>query len=286
MIRILQPGLEATIQDLGRYGYAHLGVPRAGAADRSALLLANRILGNAPGAAAIEFLLGGLALQVDQDAVIAVTGAPVPITVERRAVEINTAIHLQAGQTLTTGSAIYGLRSYLAVAGGIDSLPVLGSRSTDTTSGIGPLPLEQGTLLPVGITRGPLPAAADLAIENATASSGIEVRYFDGPRADFFTSAARREFAGAAWTVTTDINRVGARLRGPALTYHADRQLPSEGMVTGSVQVPGAGQPIVLLCNHGTTGGYPVIAVVHPKDIGKVAQVRPGATVRFRRITF
>lgn len=285
MIRILQPGLEATIQDLGRSGYAHLGVPRAGAADRSALLLANRILGNAPGAAAIEFLLGGLSLQVDQDAVIAVTGAPVPITVERRAVEINAAIHLQAGQTLTTGSAIYGLRSYLAVAGGIDSLPVLGSRSTDTTSGIGPPQLESGMLLPVGITRGPLPAAADFAIENATASSVIEVRYFDGPRADYFTSAARREFAGAAWIVTTDINRVGARLRGPPLTYHADRQLPSEGMVTGSVQVPGAGQPIVLLCNHGTTGGYPVIAVVHPEDIAKVAQVRPGASVRFRRIT-
>lgn len=285
MIRILQPGLEATIQDLGRSGYAHLGVPHAGAADRSALLLANRILGNAPGAAAIEFLLGGLSLQVDRGAVIAVTGAPVPITVERRAVEMNAAIHLQAGQTLTTGSAIYGLRSYLAVAGGVDSLPVLGSRSTDTTSGIGPPQLEQGTLLPVGVVRGPLPAAADFAIENATASSVIEVRYFDGPRAEYFTSAARRELAGAAWTVTTDINRVGARLRGPPLTYHDDRQLPSEGMVTGSVQVPGVGQPIVLLCNHGTTGGYPVIAVVHPKDIAKVAQVRPGVTVRFRRIT-
>lgn len=286
MIRILHPGLEATIQDLGRSGYAHLGVPRAGAADRPALLLANRILGNAPGAAAIEFLLGGLSLQVDQDAVIAVTGAPVPVTVDGRAAEINGAIHLRPGQAVATGSALYGLRSYLAVAGGIDSVPVLGSRSTDTTSGIGPLTLESGTLLPVGIERGSLSTAIDFTIENATASSTVEVRYFDGPRADYFTPTARREFAAAAWTVTTDINRVGARLSGPRLTYKSDRQLASEGMVTGSVQVPGAGQPIVLLCNHGTTGGYPVIAVVHPQDIAKVAQVRPGATVRFRRISF
>lgn len=284
MLIIIQPGLEATVQDLGRPGYAHLGVPHGGAADQSALRHGNRLVGNSQNAAGIEFLLGGLSFMVDQDTMIVVTGAPVPVTIDARPAELNTAIHLFAGQTLSTGSAIYGLRSYICAAGGIAVRRVLGSRSTDTVSGIGPPRLAAGSELPIGSCRGRLSAAADVAIESASATGNIGVRYFQGPRAEYFRPEALRQFASAPWTVTADIDRVGARLQGPHLAYATERQLPSEGIMTGSVQVPGSGQPIVLLCNHGTTGGYPIIAVVHPADVAKVAQARPGGTIRFRRV--
>jgi len=284
MIEIVSTGLEATIQDRGRRGWAHLGVPRAGAADLASYELANRLLGNADGDAAIEFLLGGFAVRFTEPTTFVLTGAPVPATLDDRGVDMATVTYAAKGQRLTAGRAIYGLRTYLGLGGGITTEPVLGSRSTDTLSGLGPPRLSDGKRLPVGVRRGVPGTPADVVVETATAADEIEVGYIPGPRADFFTDAARKLFESAAWSVTTDTNRVGARLDGRALEYAEDAQLPSEGMLVGSVQVPASGRPIVFLANHPPSGGYPIIGIVIAADVGRVAQAEPGKVIRFRAL--
>lgn len=284
MIEILSRGMEATVQDAGRRGWAHLGVPRAGAADLAAYELANRLLGNVPEAAAVEFLLGGFAVRFTEATSFVLTGAPVPATLDGRGVDMATATYAAPGQRLVAGKAIYGLRSYLGIGGGIDIDPVLGSRSTDTLSGLGSPRLFDGDTLPVGRHGGALGTPTDVVVDSATAASEIEVGFIRGPRADFFSAEARELFETARWTVSSDINRVGARLTGPFLRYADDVQLPSEGMLVGSVQVPASGQPIVFLANHPPSGGYPIIGVVLRADVGKIAQAEPGKTIHFRAV--
>lgn len=284
MIEIVSAGMEATVQDRGRRGWAHLGVPHAGAADLSSYELANRLLGNAGGDAAIEFLLGAFTVRFTEATTFVLTGAPVPATLDGRGVDMATVVYAAPGQELAADRAIYGLRTYFGVGGGIATETILGSRSSDTLSGLGLPRLSAGDVLPVGVRRGRPGMPTDVVVDTATAADEIEVRCIYGPRADFFTDEAHRLLTSARWTVTTDVNRVGARLDGPSLEYVEDAQLPSEGMLVGSIQVPAAGRPIVFLANHPPSGGYPIIGVVVGADIGRIAQAAPGKHLRFRAV--
>lgn len=282
MIRVERVGPLATIQDLGRPGYFDSGVGVAGAADRSSLRLANRLVGNPEGAAAIEVLLGGLELLAERHLTVAVTGACAPATVDGRPVGPASVLEIEAGQRLRLGWARTGLRSYVAVRGGIDIAPVLGSRSRDTLSGIGPNPLRPSDVLPVGPPPRSYPIV-DVAPVAAPADGLLTVRVIPGPRADWFTNAAAL-FEGE-WSVSPDTDRIGARLdrrHGPALQRCGPGELPTEGMALGSIQVPPSGQPVVFLADHPITGGYPVIGVVVDADVDLIAQARPGQALRFR----
>ncbi len=286
-VEVLQPGPLATIQDLGRPGSAHLGVPHSGAADAGSLRLANALVGNQAGAAGLEVTLGRLGLRFGCDAVVAVTGAPAPMRLRTAAGADHEPAHgsaftAPAGAVLRLGSPAAGLRTYLAVDGGIAVAPVLGSRSADLLSGLGPPPLRAGDVLPLGAGR---PKAEPTGADPATpvpAEATVELATVAGPRDDWFAEAALAALTGASYQVTAASNRTGLRLAGPRLDRRWVAELPSEGMATGSLQVAHDGQPILLLADHPTTGGYPVIAVVRSADIDAAAQLRPGQNVRFR----
>jgi biotin-dependent carboxylase-like uncharacterized protein len=269
VIEIVAPGPLATVQDLGRSGYAALGVARAGAFDRAALRLGNRLVGNPDAAAAIEVTLGGLAVRLLAPATIALTGA-----VCTGAPDWGAAVSLPTGASFRLAAPERGLRSYLAVRGGVAVPPVLGSRSTDTLSGIGPAPLRAGDRLPIGVSADALVGAS--AAEPAFRTS-LPVRF--GPRDDWFTAAARDALLDATWTVRPECDRVGIRLDGPVLARSRTEELPSEPTLPGAVQVPPYGRPIVFGPDAPVTGGYPVIAVV--TDLDPAAQLRPGDPVRF-----
>ncbi|HET7399923.1 MAG TPA: biotin-dependent carboxyltransferase family protein [Intrasporangium sp.] len=271
----------ALLQDLGRPGHGRLGVPPSGAVDRPALRLANRLVGNAEGEAVVEVLLGGLTVRADAATVVAVTGAPAPLTVAGRSAPMHAAVLLAAGEALTLGRPVLGLRSYLAVRGGLAVPRTLGSASTDVASGLGPPPLRQGQRLPVG-TSAPGPVrGSDVAGVHAGPPRPVVLRAVVGPRDDWFGAEALRLLGTSAWQVTPDSDRVGVRLGGPVLPRGRTEELLSEGVVRGSVQVPASGQPLVFLADHPTTGGYPVVAVVVDEDTDLLAQVVPGEAIRF-----
>jgi biotin-dependent carboxylase-like uncharacterized protein len=259
------------VQDLGRPGFAALGVARAGAFDRGALRLANRLVGNPDGAAALELTLGGLHVRLAAPATVALTGAECP-----GAPDWNAPVTLPAGASVRLGAPARGLRSYLAVRGGLALAPVLGSCSTDTLSGLGPASLRRGDVLAVGTaTAGPV---SGVAAAGPAPLRHLPIRF--GPRADWFTASARQLLATTPWTVRPDSDRVGVRLDGPSLERARTDELPSEATLPGALQVPGDGRPIVFGPDAPVTGGYPVIAVV--LDLDPAAQLRPGDVVRFR----
>jgi biotin-dependent carboxylase-like uncharacterized protein len=279
-LEVLEAGPLATVQDLGRVGYAGIGVGVSGAADRGSLRLANRLVGNKDGAAAVELTFGTFAVRAREDVTIAVTGAICPVTVDSRGGAMKSTLRLRAGSVLRMGPPVRGLRSYLAVSGGIDVEPVLGSRSTDLLSGLGPQALSSGTILLVGAERGPLPSI-DFAPVPDPPSDELTLRVVPGPRDDWFDSSALANLLGEPYTVTPESNRIGIRLEGPALPRSHHGELPSEGVVAGALQVPPSGRPTLFLADHPVTGGYPVIAVVVSADVDKAAQARPGLRIRF-----
>jgi biotin-dependent carboxylase-like uncharacterized protein len=270
-LEVLDPGALTTVQDLGRPGWAHLGVPRSGALDEPALRLANRLVGNPEDAAGLETTLTGAAFRFDRAGTFAVTGAGCAVRVDDRPVPWGAAISVPAGAQVVVGPAGDGVRSYLAVAGGLVPARVLGSRSTDLLSGLGPAPLRGGDRVPVG--RAHHPPHGTEAVPRPR-HGRLRVRL--GPRTEWFTAAALDALDGAAYAVTADSNRIGLRLSGPVVEHRRDDELPSEGMVLGAVQVPPNGQPVVFLHDHPTTGGYPVVAVVVGEDLPICAQARPG----------
>ena len=240
------------------------------------MLRANSLVGNAPGAAVLETTLMGCALRFEVVARVAVTGADAVVRVDRAPAVAGVVIEVPAGAVLDIGRARHGVRSYLAVAGGLDVEPVLGSRSTDTLSGLGPPKLADGMTLPIGTAVGP-PSAGGVAALNPSGDLVLGVRL--GPRDDWFVAAG---LFSSAYTVSPLSNRVGCRLAGSALTRTRPGELSSEGIVLGAVQVPANGEPLIFLADHPTTGGYPVIGVVD--DVTPLAQARPGTTVRFREL--
>jgi biotin-dependent carboxylase-like uncharacterized protein len=280
MLTVLATGPLSTVQDRGRPGYAGIGVPRSGAADAPAAELANRLVGNDHGAAVVEVTAGGLRLRAERTVLVALTGAPAAVTVNGRAAPFGAPLTLGPGVELAVGLPPVGLRTYLAVRGGVDVPPVLGSRSTDTLSGLGPRPLKAGDRLPVGTLRGEEPFV-DVAPVRAPSSAPV-LRVLPGPRRDWLDPTAWTALTTHQWTVTADSNRVGLRLAGPAIARARDDELPSEGLVPGAVQVPPDGAPVLFLADHPVTGGYPVLAVVTTVDLAAAAQLRPGDTLTFR----
>lgn len=280
MLTVLATGPQATIQDLGRRGLAALGVPRTGAADRASLRLANRLVGNAEDAAAIEVTFGGLVVRAVAPAVVALTGASGPVHMDGRAVAHGEPLQVPAGTVLELGPPVVGLRTYVGVAGGIDVAPVLGSRSTDTLSGIGPEPLREGSHLPVG-NRAGLPAHE--AAVSSLPHGEVQLRVVVGPRDDWFTTESIERLLTSPWRIDDRADRVGLQLRGPALERGRLGELPSEGCTRGAIQVTPDGVPIVFGPDHPVTGGYPVPAVVVDGDCDRLGQVRPGDVVRLQR---
>lgn len=264
--------------DLGRVGHAHLGVPRSGALDLPAHDLANRLVGNTATAATLECLGGGVRLRSRTATTVAVTGARVAVTVDGRPRDWGDAVAVPRGAVVELGPATSGLRAYLAVAGGVAVTPVLGSRSTDLLSGLGPPAVRDGDELPVGEPDGP---PRPVGVGRPPLPDGPLDLHL-GPREDWFTADGVATLAGSAYVVGPDSNRIGLRLQGPPLARAREGELPSEGMVLGAVQVPPSGQPVVFLADHPTTGGYPVVGVLDATAVARCAQLAPGEVVRFR----
>lgn len=277
-VSVLDPGPQATVQDLGRPGWAHLGVPRSGALDEPAHRLANRLVGNPEDAATLECLGGGLRVCLETATTVAVTGARVHVSVDGRPREWSAAVSAPAGSELTLGPAEEGLRCYVAFSGGLEVEAELGSRSSDLLSGLGPEPLQEGDCLPLGAVQAD-PVPLDVPPRPAR---GGRLRLVPGPREDWFEDGAVAALRDAAYVVSSSSNRIGLRLEGPRINRRRDEELPSEPMVLGAVQVPPSGQPVVFLHDHPTTGGYPVVGVVVPEDLARCAQLRPGDEVTFR----
>lgn len=278
-LEILTPGPLALIEDLGRPGLAHVGVTRSGAADRRSHRLANRLVANPDDCATIEVTLGGFTARVrGGDVDVAVTGADTDPSVSGIPFGINSIHRVRNSEVISLGAPHTGLRSYLAVRGGIAVDPVLGSRSFDVLSAIGPLPLQASDIVPVGPSTGGYPEL-DQAPVAAIAKDLHELRVVPGPRDDWFTDPDA--LVHTDWVASDRSDRVGMRLMGRPLAHRwPGRQLPSEGATRGAIQVPPNGQPVILGPDHPVTGGYPVIGVVTEADVDKVAQIRPGQTVR------
>ncbi|MGW1672937.1 5-oxoprolinase subunit C family protein [Streptomyces sp. NPDC002324] len=276
---VVRAGALTTVQDRGRPGLAHLGVPRSGALDAPAAELAGRLVGNPPGAAVLETTLDGCSVRPRSTVTMAVCGAPCAVTLDGRPAPWGAPLRVPGGALLDIGAARSGVRSYLAVSGGVTVEPVLGSRSTDLLSGLGPPPLTVGTVLPLG-RPGRHHAHVDV-VPHPAPPSELVLRVTLGPRDDWFTDTALRTLTRRPYAVSSASNRIGLRTEGPALERLRAGELPSEGMVLGAVQVPPDGRPVVFLADHPTTGGYPVIAVVDPADLPAAAQATPGTPVRF-----
>ena len=310
-LEVLATGPLVLVEDLGRPGLGDVGVGRSGAADRAAYLLGVRLVGHpvdtdtiadattdattdaaadaahgdpaTPSPASLEVTFGGLAVRARGDLLVALTGAPAPVTVEGRPVGHAAPVRLRDGQLLEVATPSTGLRTYLAVRGGIAVPPVLRSRSADTLSGLGPPPVRPGDVLPVG----PAPEAFPVAEQapQSRPATGDDVVLLDvtpGARADWCDLSG---LPAATFTVSSRSNRVGLRLEGSPVRRvdaFADAELPSEPMVAGAVQVPPGGEPVVFLADHPVTGGYPVVAVVTRRDVDRAAQLRPGDRVRLR----
>lgn len=282
-LEVLATGVLALVQDLGRCGAGASGVGRSGAADRAALRLGNRLVANPEDSAGVEVVFGGLVVRAGADLpaplLVTLTGAPAPADVDGTPVGHHALVTLRPGQRLRLGPPPTGLRTYLAVRGGIDVAAVLGSRSTDVLSGVGPAPLAAGDLLPVGPEPVELPRI-DVAPVAVPTGDVVTLRAVLGPRADRVADPAA--LARTVWTASGRSDRVGMRLQGAPLHRRDTTELPSEGMVRGAVQVPPGGEPVLFLADHPVTGGYPVVAVVLDADVDRAAQVRPGQQVCFR----
>ncbi|GAA1861264.1 urea amidolyase family protein [Microbacterium koreense] len=281
-LRVVEPGLLATVQDLGRPGAASLGVAPSGAADRGALRTANRLVGNSEGAAGIEVTMGGFRAVAEQHLWVAVTGAWGPVHLGGREIDPYVAHEWMPGVELRLDWFTRGARAYVAARGGIDAPGILGSRSTDTLAALGRPALRAGDSLALADDQqGPVPPAPPVAW-GPPPDDEITLDLADGPRVDWFTEDARAALFDAVWTVTNDADRVGVRLDGPLLARSREGEIASEGMVPGAVQVPPSGQPTVLFADGPVTGGYPVIAVVTAASLDLLAQARPGTLIRFR----
>lgn len=280
---VTRSGPFTSVQDLGRPGHAHLAVPRSGALDVPAALLANRLVGNDSSLAVLETTLGGVAFRLTAGRYVAVTGAPAVVRVDGRCVDWGVPVFVPAGQVLDVGPALAGLRGYVAVAGGVAVDPVIGSRSTDVLSGLGPAVLRNDDVLPLGDCVS-APAVIDFA-PYALPGPDLLLDCDLGPRDDELADGMVELLNTCVWTVSSRSNRIGIRLEGNTVLRANDHELPSEGLVLGSLQLPPNGEPVLFLADHPVTGGYPVVGVVPAPDIWRCAQAAPGTRVRFRTRT-
>lgn len=279
-IEVLSPGMQTTVQDLGRIGHGSTGFAPNGAADRGSLITANRAVGNPDGAPCLEITLSGPHLRFHRRLTIALAGAPFDATLNGIPFPFGRAQDVMPGDELRIGRTKRGMRAYLAVAGGIDVPLVMGSASTDLTASIGGFrgrALRKGDRLAAGIATGdrtPRPS-------RSTPLDDRPFRVVSGPQRDAFSAGTRDALTREPFTVSSEANRVGIRLDGPALKPERGADIISEGIVTGSIQVTGEGQAIVMLPGHATIGGYTKIATVIENDWDRLGQLAPGDTIRF-----
>jgi len=290
-LEVLEPGLLTTVQDLGRYGYERYGVPVSGAMDQFALRAANLLVGNPPHAAALEITLAGPTLRATDKCLIAVTGADLSLRVNDWEMPPWMAIFVRQGWTITFGDRKSGCRAYLAVAGGIDVMPIMGSRSTYLSGGFGGVEgraLRQGDVIPVGVVPFHLPERAGRSFPSNLVpdySDAPEIHVVLGPQDDYFTDEGMATFLSGEYQVGPTSDRMGYRLQGPEIAHKGRADIISDGIPLGAVQVPANRQPIVMMADRQTTGGYPKIATVISADIPLLAQCLPGqSTVRFEAI--
>lgn len=288
MLEVIKAGFLTTVQDLGRVGWARFGIPAAGPSDPFALRAANSLVGNAPQAAGLEITMLGPVLRVSRDCLIAACGAEFDLQVRGLSMPSWQAVFVRAGDEIRFGKRYWGMRAYLAVSGGIVLQEFLGSRATFLAGGFGGLEgraLRSGDKLVLGPIGQDLSGHAGkawpLAAQPPYSSSPV-LRVVLGPQDDYFTPEGLATFLGSEYEITTSSNRMGLRLRGPVVAHRDRVEIVSDGLVPGSVQVPGDGRPIVLMCDHQTTGGYPKIATVIRADLPLLAQCLPGNRVRFR----
>ena len=292
-LRVITPGMLTTIQDLGRWGWQGRGVPVAGPMDPRSHRLANTLAGNEMDAAAIEMTIVGPEVEFDDERIAAVCGADFEMTVDGRAMPVNAPFGVSAGSVLRFGSHRRGARAYLAIAGGIAVPPVLNSRSTHLPSAMGGFegrPLRAGDRLPLG-KRGRTPFSASSAkkgygpfleaVPFSLPEGHATVRILPGPQLERFAPEALDVLQSAPFVVDAASNRMGYRLRGPLLRRAGDVEMLSDAATLGALQVPAAGQPILLMADRQTTGGYPSIATVISADIGLAGQLAPGDSISF-----
>ncbi|MCD8073618.1 MAG: biotin-dependent carboxyltransferase family protein [Lachnospiraceae bacterium] len=287
-IRVINPGALTTVQDIGRTGYQELGMPCSGVMDTCAYQAANTLVGNKHGEAVLEFTLFGGIYQIEEDAILALTGADMAPLLDGAACPMNRPFPVRRGQILMVGTALSGCRSYLAVSGGIDVPTVLGSRSTNLKCAIGGFEgraLKVGDLLPVGVSSIIYREVADRFAPERIFPEMLTVRAIGGPQEDLFTEQGRKTFYTGTYTVSQESDRMGCRLRGAAIESRHGTDIVSDAIVFGSIQVTPAGQPIILLADRQTTGGYAKIATVCTADLPALAQARPGYTIHFQKIT-
>lgn len=292
-LRVIAPGLMTTIQDLGRTGYQSLGVPVSGALDRVSLAAANAIVGNAVGTAALEIAYQGPSLAAEADGVrVAVAGADAPVEVvarsgETRRIPVLQSVRLERGETLRVGALSGSAVAYLAVEGGLDVPPMLGSRSTLVRAGIGGFEgraLRAGDRIPLALADAP--EREEQRLPGLDLAAPARIRLVLGPQDDYFTRAAIETLLSATYTITQSSDRMGMRLDGPALTHAAlGFNIVSDGIAPGTIQVPGNGLPIILLADRQTTGGYPKIATVASADLPALGRMRPGARLAFTAVS-
>ena len=283
-LEVLATGPLVLVEDAGRPGLAAVGVGRSGAADRGSHRLGNRLVGNPDDHASLEVLLGELVVRASGRVTVAVTGALAPATVDGRPVPHAAVVELADGAELRLDPPVAGLRTYLAVRGGIAVEPVLGSRSTDTLSGVGPSPVAPGDVLAVGEVPSSFPTVDHAPHPRPGHEPGpATLHVVPGPRAGWVGGLAA--LVSATWEVGADSDRIGVRLTGADVDVekvhpHLDAELPSEGLVRGAVQLPPDGGPVIFLSDHPLTGGHPVVAVLTEASADRAAQLRPGESVR------
>lgn len=296
MIEIIRAGRLNSVQDMGRSGFRHLGICQSGALDRIALAIANKLVGNAIDAAGLEITLGPCVLRFTADTRIAIGGADFAATLDGRNVGLCWSTPVSAGQTLQLHSAKKGMRAYIAIAGGLDVALQLGSRSTDISAGFGGhsgralLDGDQLTTAVPNQVSPPFRCVPRFGVRppdwygldtESKYAQPMQIRVIPGPEYALFAVAAQRTFWESAWTLTPQSNRMGFRLSGPELKTKKSIDMLSHGVFPGVIQVPPAGQPIILMADAQTTGGYPKIGVVIGADIPKLAQLRFNRTLQF-----
>ena len=286
MIRIVEPGALSTVQDLGRPGQLRYGIPPSGPIDRTAFVVANRLVGNDGGAAGLECTVTGPRFEVEAPCAVAVTGAGMPVTVNGAEAPVWTTLILKSGDVVKLGAARAGVRAYVAFSGGVDVPPVLGSRSTylrGRLGGLGGRALRRDDRL--ALFPAPLPPVRRAQPRVVPDLAAVpEIRVVLGPQADCFTDEGVEAFLGGEYEMLPQSDRMGARLRGPRVAHTRGHDIISDGIALGSIQVPGDGQPIALLVDRQSTGGYTKVATVCSFDIGRLGQVKPGHRLRFRAI--
>ena len=293
-MHIISPGMLTTVQDLGRRGYMASGFQQGGAMDQFAARAANILLDNSESDGVLEMTLLGVKAYFDEDNVIAITGAEFAPTVtdsetgEVTELPMNRAIRIKKGDVLDCGSAGSGLRGYLAVAGGFDIAPVMGSMSTNLKCKVGGFEgrkLKSGDVLPLRYPQSDLYGMTSRVFEPEKQKDGtVTVHVIPGPQDDYFSDKGKNIFYSETYSVTGDSDRMGIKLDGTPVESVDGVDIISDGIVAGSVQIPSSGKPIIMMADRQTTGGYAKIATVITSDLPLLAQLRPGGSLRFEKV--